>query len=451
MLLYLFIAILFIFFSAQPFLVLCSFILLFIIFKLFWNSKEPKVIFVGLAFFWLSIVTKVFYADIVGVSYESLSISSRILETTFIALISLLVFSIGVYVTSRNIENSIFISYSENFNYKANKVIILYIILTVIGLFLKALLFVFPAFSQLFNAFLQFKLGLLFLLIHTQKNSQWLLILIIAFELLFSLVSFFSPFKDILITVAIVISFYPLRKSKTQVVKYSIFFLSTIFLMLLWQTIKGEYREFLNKGTRTQSVQVSNSEAIIKIWELVQDAKPFSSDNDIIYQSIDRLSYIEFFSQAMVKVPDEIPYENGKIWLNNISHILLPRILNPDKKSIDDSQMVNAYCMRKVSTANEGTSFSLGFIAESYIDFGKYLMYIPIFLVGCMIGAVYKVIICKSLNFIWGFSFISSYWIYINCNGTPGTKILGWNLMYLLSFYLLNRFVIKKVDSFLKS
>ena len=103
MLLFLFIAILFIFFSAQPFLLLCSFIILFIIFKLFWKSKEPKVIFFALFLFWLSIVIKIFYADIVGVSYEGLSLSPLISETTFIALLSLLVFSLGLYITSRNI------------------------------------------------------------------------------------------------------------------------------------------------------------------------------------------------------------------------------------------------------------------------------------------------------------------------------------------------------------
>jgi hypothetical protein len=454
MLVFLFFAILFIFYSAQPFLVLYSFVLLYIIFKLFWRSKEPKVIFVALLLFWLSIVVKIFYADIVGVSYESLSLSPLISETTFIALVSLLVFSIGLYITSRNIEKNILIDCSENFNYKTDKVVIFYVTSTLISFILKRILFTFPAFSQLFNAFIQFKLGLLFLLIHNVyigNNRRLIVALIVTFELLLSLVSYFSSFKDILITAAIVISFYPIKFSLTQAIRNIIFLVSTIYLMLIWQTIKSEYRDYLNKGSRTQSVQVSNYEAVNKVWELVQVAKPFSRQNDIVYQSIDRLSYIEFFSQSMVRVPDEIPHENGKIWLSNINHILLPRIFNPDKKSIDDSQMVNTYSLRKVATADEGTSFSLGFIAESYIDFGKYLMFIPVFLLGLMIGAVYKIIVCKSVNFIWGFSFTSSYWVYIFCNGTPGTKILGWILMYLLSFYLLNRFVIKKVDLFLKS
>jgi hypothetical protein len=454
MLLFIIVAMLFIYFLAHSLLLFFSFALLFIMYKLFWRTNEPKVIFLGLLLFWFSIIVKVFYADIVGVSYESLSISPLILESTFISLISLLVFSIGLHLTSRSIEKSIYISYSDNFNYKTNKVIILYIAATLISLILNGVLFVFPAFSQLFNAFFLFKLGLLFLLIHnvySDKKKVWIVVLIIAFELLLSLVSFFSSFKDILITVAIVFSFYPIKFRLSQLIRNAIFIVFTIFVMLIWQTIKSEYREYLNKGSRTQTIQVSSSEAIGKVWELVQEANPFSRDNDIIYQSIDRLSYIEFFSQAMVRVPSEIPYENGKLWINNITHILTPRFFYNDKKAIDDSEMVNTYCMRQVATMKEGTSFSLGFIAESYIDFGPYFMFIPIFFIGCLLGLAYRLVISKSLNFIWGFSFVTPLWINIYCTGTPGTKILGWIVVYLILFYILNRFVIKKVDLYLKS
>jgi hypothetical protein len=454
MLLFAIVAIVFIYFSAHPLLMFFSFTLLFIIYKYFWRTNEPKVIFLGLLLFWLSIVVKLFYADIVGVRYEDLSISPLIVESTYIALFSLLVFTVGVHLTTRNIDKAIFISYSDNFNYKTNNVIKLYIGAALISLILNLFLFLYPAFSQLFYAIIHFKLGLLFLLIHNvyiEKKSIWVVILIVAFELILSLVSFFSSFKDILITVAVVFSFYPFKFKLSQVIRNSVFIVFTIFVMLIWQSIKSEYRNYINKGSQTQTVQVSNSEAIGKVWELAQDANPFSRDNEIIYQSIDRLSYIEFFSQAMVRVPSEISFENGKLWINNITHILTPRFLYKDKKAIDDSEMVNTYCMRQVATAKEGVSFSLGFIAESYIDFGPYFMFIPIFFVGCLLGLAYRLAISKSLNFIWGFSFVTPLWINFYCTGTPGSKILGWIIMYLILFYLLNRFMIKKVDLYLKS
>lgn len=454
MVLFLLIALLFIFFSAQPLLLVYSFALLFLIYKLFWRANEPKIIFVGLAFFWLSIVVKVFYADIVGVLYEDLSLSPLIVETTFIALIGLLVFALGIYLTSRNIEKKVAISYTETFNYSTSKVLTLYLATTVASTFLKGILFVFPGFSQLFAALIAMKTGLLFLLIHTiyaQKKQMWVITLIVGAEIVLSFVSFFSSFKDILISLAVVFSFYPIQLSVKQYIRNIFLAAATLYLLLIWQTIKGEYRFFLNQGTRTQSVQVSTTDALKKIAELAQEAKPFEKDNNTVYESIDRLSYIEFFSQSMVRVPQEKPHENGALWLNNVMHVLVPRIFNPNKKAIDDSEMVNAYCIRQVATSVQGASWSLGFVAESYIDFGIPFMFLPIFLVGCLLGWVYKLLITKSINFVWGFSMVVPLWVYINCNGMPGTKILGRVLMYLIAFYLIRRFVMKPVDQFLKA
>ena len=453
MFLFFLLAIILIFFSAQPLLVTYSLALLFVLYKMFWRKGEPKVILFSLAFFWLSITIKIFYADFTNQLYEDLSISFKIVETTYVALISLLVFALGIYVTSRNAIKNIYVSYTDNLGYSVDKVITFYIIMTIVATFLKGILFVFPAFSQIFYAITTLKLGLLFLLIHTiytQKKRMIVLIVIIAVEVIFSFVSFFSSFKNILITVIIVFTFYPIKASVKQYLMYAVMLFGVVYIFLVWQSIKGDYRFYLNQGTRTQSIQVSSEDALNKIWELSAEAKPFNSSSDETYQTIDRISYIEFFSQAMVRVPSEIPYENGALWLNNIMHILLPRILNPNKKAIDDSEMVNKYAIRKVAGADEGSSWSLGFLAESYIDFGKYFMYIPVFLLGALMGWIYKLLIVKSINFIWVFSMVSSLWVYMSCNGFAGTKILGWILMYLITFFLFKIFLMKPIDRYLR-
>lgn len=453
MLIFLILSFLLIFFSAQPLLATYSLALLFILYKMFWRKGEPKVILFSLAFFWLTITIKIFYADFTNQLYEDLSISFKIVETTYVALISLLVFALGIYVTSRNAIKKVYVSYTDNLGYSVDKVITFYIIMTIVATFLKGILFVFPAISQLFIAIMTIKLGLLFLLIHTiytQKKRMIVLIVIIAVEIVLSLVSFFSSFKNILITVIIVFTFYPIKASVKQYLFYGFLLFGFLYMTLIWQSIKGEYRFYLNQGSRTQTIQVSSEDALNKIWELSAEAKPFNSSSDETYRTIDRISYIEFFSQAMVRVPTEIPYENGALWLNNIMHILLPRILNPNKKAINDSEMVNKYSMTKVAGASEGSSWSLGFLAESYIDFGKYFMYIPVFLLGALMGWIYKLLIVKSINFIWGFSMVSSLWVYMSCNGYAGTKILGWLFMYLITFFLFKIFLMKPIDRFLR-
>ena len=33
-------------------------------------------------------------------------------------------------------------------------------------------------------------------------------------------------------------------------------------------------------------------------------------------------------------------------------------------------------------------------------------------------------------------SFVSPLWVYFNCNGTPGAKILGWIIVYFIIYYM---------------
>ena len=127
-----------------------------------------------------------------------------------------------------------------------------------------------------------------------------------------------------------------------------------------------------------------------------------------------------------------------------------PRIIFPNKPAIDDSKMVNKYATKKVAGAKQGASFSLGFMAEGYIDFGPYLMFVPIFFVGWLLGFVYKQIILQSINYLWGFTMVSTLWINFNCNGTPGSKILGWILMYYIAFLFFRYLLMKPLDNYIR-
>ncbi len=225
----------------------------------------------------------------------------------------------------------------------------------------------------------------------------------------------------------------------------------TLYMLFKWQTIKGEYRAFLNKESKEQVIKVSQEEALDKLQELAAENTDDKKSEEILYASIDRLSYIEFYSESRLRVPDFIPYEAGKLWTANIAHIFLPRIFFPNKAAIDDSQMVNKYCIKKVLTAKSGVTWSLGFIAESYIDFGPVFMYVIIFLVGIFIGYIYTLIIKKSINTFWAYTMALPYYAKIAINGTPGTKVLGMTLTYFIAFYLFKRFLMKPIDVYLKT
>ena len=113
--------------------------------------------------------------------------------------------------------------------------------------------------------------------------------------------------------------------------------------------------------------------------------------------------------------------------------------------------MVNKYCIRKVATAKMGTSWSLGFIAESYIDFGPVFMYIIIFMVGYFIGFFYSLIFIQSINLFWAYAMVLPLFNKISCNGTPGSKILGWMITYYIAFFIFKKILMKPLDNYLRT
>ena len=106
--------------------------------------------------------------------------------------------------------------------------------------------------------------------------------------------------------------------------------------------------------------------------------EPISSGFDRL---VFRTAYVEYFGAAHPNCAERVPHERGKLWGEALLHVLAPRILVPSKRVIHDSDRTNAYSGVSVARGEDGTSISLGYMAESYIDFGPVGMFVPLFLV----------------------------------------------------------------------
>jgi len=164
---------------------------------------------------------------------------------------------------------------------------------------------------------------------------------------------------------------------------------------------------------------------------------------------IHRLSYVEFLALAMKQVPEYIPHEEGNLLKNALEHVLKPRFLFPDKKPIYDSELTSKYTGIQFAGAEQGTSFSLGTVAESYVDFGRVYMFIPILLFGFWIGWLYRYFIVNGYNIIWGMCYSAPIFQFAWSFPVPTTKFLGWSITYFIGFWFLNKYLIKHLDNFL--
>jgi hypothetical protein len=106
-----------------------------------------------------------------------------------------------------------------------------------------------------------------------------------------------------------------------------------------------------------------------------------------------RLTYVYFFGEVIDTVPQYIPYERGALWGDAVYRALVPRLVDPTKSIIDDSERTSTYTGLTLIGADASTSISLGYMAESYIDFGPALMMLPIFLWGYAVGRLYRLLV----------------------------------------------------------
>ena len=225
--------------------------------------------------------------------------------------------------------------------------------------------------------------------------------------------------------------------------------------MVIWSVVKGEYRSFLTGGEKTQIYKSSSvSDNLSKLSDLVGEKfgkENFDENfNTGVEALANRVSYTEYFAMSVRQVPDVLPYEKGALLLGGLEHVFKPRLFFPDKKTIDDSYLTSKYTGRQFSGAEQGVSFSLGLVAERYIDYGPFFMFIPIFIFGLLLGYIYKYIITHSLNRVWGLAFVAPLFFLIPSLGVATTKFLGWVLTYFLVWFLFNKYLVKRVDNYLK-
>jgi hypothetical protein len=297
---------------------------------------------------------------------------------------------------------------------------------------------------------------LTFLIIHTSvipSNTKYVL-LFVGFEILLSFSGFWSAFKDyILVAVG---AFFTLNRkiSAKAFIATLITVVLTFFIFVVWSASKGKYRAFLTGGLRSQNVvQTNQLNNIAVLWDIVSEdfnAENFSESFErgrdaLIY----RISYVEYFALALKQVPTFLPHENGQLLQNALEHVFKPRILFPDKKVIYDSDLTSKYTGISFAGRDEGVSFSLGYVPETYIDFGPVYMFIPIFFFGLLVGWMYKTLLLKGYNIVWGICYSAPIFQYAWMFPVPGTKLLGWSITYLVNFYLINRYLVKYLDRWL--
>jgi len=352
----------------------------------------PPVLALAFTFQWLQVSMGVYYHGLTG----RLLPANYVSETRTMVLLGLgclLALAAGIGLGGRMSRRGIrSLGQRPTWVMTSQQLVLTYLGATFLQGPLQAFAWQLPLLTQGILALAFARLGLLFLVFRrlTRGRIRWSLIGgILILEMLLGFTGYFAHFREPLIMLALaLLEHLDLGRLRHWLLLGGLALV--IFVAgLLWMGIRTPYRRDFELDTFAES-RTARLERIADLstdW-LGSNAEEWLYDLD---RFVDRLWAVYYPALAVRRVPAEIPHTDGQMLWEAVRHILTPRILFPDKAVLpSDSEKVRLYSGVWVAGADQGVSIAFGYAIESYVDFGVPWMFLPVFVWGLVMGALYR-------------------------------------------------------------
>ena len=250
--------------------------------------------------------------------------------------------------------------------------------------------FQYPGIAQAILAMRFVRLGALYLILRRFVHaSAWYLFLgVILLELGLSFSSFYAGFREPLIVAiaAVLERFHPRRMWHWASLLLMVCVGS--LLGLVWLGVRGEFRPDFESDLMSQSREARTTRLLGLSTEfLKRDQAEVIEGMDAL---VDRMWPVNYPSMVLARVPHVIPHTDGALLEAAVQHVFMPRIVFPDKPVLpSDSDLVRRYAGVWVAGEEHGTSIAFGYVAESYVDFGVPMMFLPSLVWGWCLGLAF--------------------------------------------------------------
>ncbi len=431
--------------TANPLISVSALCLLPVLAWLLWRRDEPPVLLFACFMQWLQAAVGIFYENSQGRTLDDVAGIAKLSHATWLSLLGVLVLALGMKLALLRLhKGSRSALYDEAAALSAAALFRVFLVVFPVCLVVKGAAFLFGGLAQPLFAAAEIEWVVVVLLVEAvlrQKKNYGLLFTVVAIEFANGLMGFFGGFKEVFFVLGVLLLTSPGRLPTRKWWAIVTILVVVVPTACVWTAIKPEYRTFLSQGESSQAVTVSVGARVSKLIELVSDLnrEQFTTGFE---ESVLRLSYVTFFAHCINNVPDNVPYERGALWLGAIQHSLMPRFLFPGKAVTDDSQRARIYAGVDVAGQEEGASIGIGYMAESYVDFGPYGMFAPIFLLGVFYGLIYRHFVARDRHRVIGMACAVAILVFGAISiETSNLKLLGGNMLSFLVFALFCKFL----------
>lgn len=380
--------------GQNPGLSLLSITALVVCVPMLWRAGESMILLLIFTVQWLQASVKLFKAQILDVPLASLTqFGGNIERAVLLSLVAIMVLSFGMRIGMGKRRSMASETQTLTKNIELRKIYLLYFCSALISFAALSVALASPGFYQLLLPLSALKWAAFFVLTYSvfsrssSRKSLWLIVF--ACELLIGLGGYFSSFKTVFFFAILAVLAARPQWTFPRFILVTGLSIILLYFITLWIAVKDDYRSYVNAGSGQQVVLVEFNERLAYLGNLVVnvDGRKIA---DAVGELVDRVSYVDIFGSTLNNVPAAVSHTNGVIWLDALVRPFMPRLLFPEKSVIDDSRRTNEFSGVRFAGAESGTSVSIGYVGESYIDFGAYGMMFIIFAYGWLLGRIYR-------------------------------------------------------------
>jgi len=404
---------------------------------------------------WLQIFTRVLQSIIDNEAMGSGLYGPNVARAYWYMLAGLVAMALAIRMVLGNVKPPTVQDRTAHFEWRPLDLFALYVGMLFLAVACRYAAAFVPALDQPLDAVSRLKIIVLFMLfttVMTTGRSTNLLWGAVVLEIVLGFTGLLSDFRGVFIYLAMaaLASRVPLKGTTVAAGLGCAGFL--IFLALFWTSVKAEYREYATQSSDSQNVKIAIDDRFGYLGNrlLTPDAIDW---NLASYALVVRLAYTDIFG-SVIGVQETSPEPVFvRQWQDAIEHVVKPRFLFPNKPALSDTEVYIRLARGDSSEQMRlGTSISVGYMAENFVDFGFPGMLGSLFVLGLIYGLVIRYFLMLKVPWILREGIVVGFVFSVAHNGVEMSlpKIIGATVMFFLVYMLLARFVFPTVLNWLK-
>jgi hypothetical protein len=304
-----------------------------------------------------------------------------------------------------------------------------------------------PGVDQPFQAAAQVKVVALFLLctyVFTTGRGRGALIAAVVVEILVGFTGFLADFRAVFVYVAVAALAARVKWSGATTAAALAWLAVLLTLALFWTSVKFEYRDFVTGSEESQQIKVPLEQRMAYLGERALNIGN-TKWGETSYLLLTRFAYVDIFGQVISVDRGTHEPIAARQWKDALAHVFQPRFLFPDKAVLSDSDVfIRLARSDPMEQVRLGTSISVGYMAENYVDLGFPGMLGGIFAFGLLFALVVRYFMTRPLPWMLREGIIMGLAYNVAGTGMEVSlpKLLGATVMFFLVWSLMAKFAL---------